>query len=77
MSDCGPQELEVERLRNRIMRMETIIKELLHYTAKVEAETGQILGQSSGVPRGKWSFAKGADRIARDVRRFLERGLLC
>lgn len=71
------QELELARLKKRIMRLETIIRELLHYAAKVESETGRILKQPGGVPRGKWSFAKGAYRIATDVKRFLERGILC
>lgn len=74
MSSYSPQ---VTRLKKRIVRLETIIRELSYYAARVENETGRILKQPSGVPRGKWSFAKGADRVAKDVRRFLERGLLC
>lgn len=77
ITDGELQRLELERLQNRIMRLESIIKNLRRYVIRVEAETSEILAHSSGVPRGKWSFAKGAFKVVGDVKNLLERGLLC
>lgn len=79
--DCRQQleieRLEVERLKNRILKLENTIRELRRYIGQVENETKKILTQKSGIPRGRWAFARGAYKIVQDVKRFLERGLLC
>lgn len=69
------EELETLKLKQRIMKMESVIRSALSYIGGVEAEAGEILSQRSGVPRGRWAFVKGASQVARCVKNLLSRGL--
>ncbi len=55
--------------------MQSAIRSALSYISGVEAEVGEILSQRSGVPRGRWAFARGALQVARCVKNYLEKGL--
>ena len=68
-------ELETLKLKRRIMKMESAIKSTLAYIGGVEAEASEILSQRSGVPRGRWAFARGASQVAKCVKNLLSGGL--
>jgi predicted RNase H-like nuclease (RuvC/YqgF family) len=78
-SHCVALEAENAVLKQQIVLLEREIKRLQRkldiirrYAEKVKEAAGAILCQRSGVPRGKWSFARGADRTADGVLRLFE-----
>ena len=57
----------VEQLKEQIRQLKQVIRVVQAFCLKVMAEAGEILGQSSGVPRGTWSYAKGGRTVAAQV----------
>lgn len=64
---CAALEAEAERLARQVDRLRHQQERIRRYAELVRQKAGAILCQRSGVPRGKWSFARGADRTAEGV----------
>ena len=66
-ANCEALEAENEALRAEIQRLRRQLEAIRRYCNLILERTRRILGQRSGVPRGKWSFARGADGVADSV----------
>jgi regulator of replication initiation timing len=58
---------ENRRLKAENRQLKKKLVAIRDYAEKVENAANAILSRRSGVPRGKWSFARGADRTADGV----------
>lgn len=73
-SNCAALQARVARLEaeNRRLAAENAVlrqrrRLVAAYVAAVLVRTGEVLGQRSGVQRGRWAYARGADGVARRV----------
>jgi len=60
---------KIERLRRTIEILKRRLEKIREFAEKVLQRTELILSQPHGVKRGNWAYAKGADKIARIVRK--------
>ena len=58
---------EIATLRTRIRQLERIIQTARYLCQTYIAATHPIISRKSGVPRGKWSYAKGVYRVAAHI----------
>lgn len=57
----------IKCMRAHIKQAILVLQELARWLNMILKKTGDILAQPSGVPRGQWSFAKGAHLVAKAV----------
>lgn len=67
------QEL-IEDLQERIEKLEEKIEAVRVFVLNIYNQANQILSRRSGVPRGIWSYWKGAGEVARKVYNLLSEG---
>jgi predicted RNase H-like nuclease (RuvC/YqgF family) len=77
-SNCARLEVEnavlrrqIELLRREIKALKRKLETIRRYAEKVRRTAAAILSQRSGVPRGKWSYARGAEGVADGVLKLL------
>ena len=81
-SNCARLQAENARLREEIKHLRAIIQELLRTLKRIQDYcrwilqlTGRILNKRSGVPRGKWAYARGANAVAEKVLSLAQKGV--
>ena len=68
---CAQLAAELNRTRQEVKRLEAVLGAIWEYAKAVTNTTGAVLGKRSGVPRGKWSYCKGAHRVGAHVKRLV------
>jgi hypothetical protein len=69
--DCAHRDTIIRQQEKRIAQLERIIQQALLTASTIQANAGQILN-TTGQPRGRWAFAKGADQAAQVIGSRLE-----
>jgi hypothetical protein len=69
---CAALELEVSRLRAENQRLRERLALVRYYCQRMLDKVDPILSRRSGVPRGRWSFARGLYETAAIVKRVIE-----
>jgi predicted nuclease with TOPRIM domain len=71
---CRVLQAENAALRRRVVKLESEIKRLRarlkairEFCERILEATERILSRRSGVPRGKWAYARGAEGVASRV----------
>lgn len=67
---CAARDAIIQRQQAEIIRLQRVIQSAQAVSARIEAEADKVLN-GSGVPRGKWAFAKGAKDAAEAIYRRL------
>lgn len=62
---------EIAGLKRQNRKLNQRLVRVLVYVNKVRTEAAEVLSQGSGVERGRWSYVKGADFVAGNVRRLI------
>jgi len=61
----------IEKLEKIIKKMREALERIWRYVVGVLRETRRVLGQRSGVPRGEWAYAVGANEVAEEVEKLV------
>jgi len=62
--NCDHLQHELDRAQNQNRRLREAIKAAAAQCQLILAEHAPVIAQSSGVPRGAWSFSRGAYETA-------------